>query len=100
MSTTTTTTRISRKWLERKSKHELAGIIMNNLDKIDLFADSGSMEWNYKQALSDIEAMKTDMAAARKHCERAQKMTEVPAAEYVPALCDAWDEIQKAIGLL
>jgi hypothetical protein len=32
------TTRVSHKWLERKTKHELASIIMNNIDRIDLFA--------------------------------------------------------------
>lgn len=35
-----TTTRISREWLERKPKHELASVIMANLDRIDLFAQS------------------------------------------------------------
>ena len=39
MSTFEVTTRISHKWLERKSKRELASIIMANLDRIDLFAD-------------------------------------------------------------
>lgn len=39
MSIIETTTRISRKWLERKPKHELASIIMANIDKIDLFAE-------------------------------------------------------------
>lgn len=38
MSIIQTTTRISREWLERKPKQELASIIMANLDKIDLFA--------------------------------------------------------------
>src|SRR5512146_1493305 len=38
MSITETTTRISHQWLERKSKAELAAIIMANLDQIDLFA--------------------------------------------------------------
>ena len=39
MSIMEVTTKISRKWLERKSKCELASIIMNNLDKINLFAE-------------------------------------------------------------
>lgn len=39
MSIIEVTTRISHKWLERKHKHELASIIMANLDRINLFAD-------------------------------------------------------------
>lgn len=39
MSVLITTTRISHQWLERKPKHELASIILANIDKIDLFAD-------------------------------------------------------------
>lgn len=42
MSVFVSTTRISRKWLERKPKHELASIIMANIDKIDLFADENT----------------------------------------------------------
>lgn len=40
----TVTTRISRKWLERKSKAELASIILANIDKIDLFADESTLK--------------------------------------------------------
>ncbi len=36
---TTIETRIDRKWLERKPKHELASIILANIYKIDLFAE-------------------------------------------------------------
>ena len=39
MSTMNITTRISHRWLERKTKHELASIIMNNIDRISLFAE-------------------------------------------------------------
>ena len=65
MGITTTTTRISSKWLERKSKHELAGIIMNNLDKIDLFADElQPTQWAYDRACEAIE----------KHRKRAEQL--------------------------
>lgn len=38
------TSRISQRWLERKTKADLARIIMANLDKIDLFADESKQE--------------------------------------------------------
>lgn len=43
MSVYTVTTRISRKWLERKTKSELASIILNNIDRIDLFAEKSEL---------------------------------------------------------
>jgi hypothetical protein len=36
--------RIDRKWLERKTKRELSSIILNNLDRIDLFAEESQVE--------------------------------------------------------
>ena len=53
-----------------------------------------------EKLIAEVESLKNDSLTARKHCESAQRMTEVPAAEHVPALCDAWDEIQKAIEVL
>jgi hypothetical protein len=39
MSILSITTTISHKWLERKSKRELASIIMANIDRVSLFAE-------------------------------------------------------------
>jgi hypothetical protein len=40
LSITVTTTRVTRQWLMRKSKDELASIILANLDRIDLFGQA------------------------------------------------------------
>jgi hypothetical protein len=46
------TTRISHKWLERKHKHELASIIMSNLDRINLFADYSGVKSGHEKPLT------------------------------------------------
>lgn len=51
MSIYTVTTRISRRWLERKTKSELASIIMANIDSIELFKDEC---WQSKEAVSEL----------------------------------------------
>jgi hypothetical protein len=54
MSIVEVTTRISKRWLMRKSKDELASIIMANIDHIDLFSEE------YGQMLSILEARGRD----------------------------------------
>lgn len=64
MSVTTTTTRITGKHLQSKySKAELASIIWNNLDKIDLFKEAVPTEWAYEQACRAIEKHRQDATA-------------------------------------
>lgn len=46
MSILEVTSRITPKWLERKSKAELVSIIWKNLDRIDLFATASPLEWH------------------------------------------------------
>jgi len=52
MSTMEITTRINRKWLERKPKHELASIIMSNLGRINLFAEHGEVQSGHDRPLA------------------------------------------------
>jgi len=44
-----------------------------------------------------INDLRSEIERLLKCMERAQKMLEVPAAEYVPAITDAWDELQRGI---
>lgn len=46
----------------------------------------------------DLERdLRTEIKTLRTSMERAQKMLEVPAAEYVPAICDAWEELHRGL---
>ena len=60
MSITETTTRISRKWLERKTKYELAGIIIGNLDHIEIFADGNRYESEVTRLTAELAARTTE----------------------------------------
>lgn len=57
MSILTVTTRAD-KWLEKRSKHELVQIILNNWDKIDIFAPTGPRDpmVPHSVMMSQIEA--------------------------------------------
>lgn len=66
-----------------------------------------SAEYAEKKIIDKIAELKIDLRAAYSSArevevilERAKKATEVPAAEHVPALSDAWDLIDKAIRRL
>ena len=65
MSVFEVTTRISHKWLERKSKHELVSIILANIDQINLFANA-RIDFPGETVLSEAA---TEMYAALKAYE-------------------------------
>ena len=46
---------------------------------------------------SETDDLRNEIKELRACMLRAQKLMEVPAAEYVPALNDAWNELQKGL---
>ena len=44
------------------------------------------------------ESLRDEVNCLRRHMAIAQKMLEVPAAEYVPAINDAWEELERGLA--
>ena len=83
MSITATTTRISHRWLKRKTKRELASIIMANIYHIAIFAGQnhaecerlrGELQAVYRQLI----AAEADIHWLETHICRRPSGTEVP----------------------
>ena len=101
------TTRIRPKWLERKTKHELASIIFANIDRVDLFANAAYLECDESVlsaaaaemyvALKAYEALENQ----RNRCEECEDQEErAPEAcgECFPYADDARSKIRKVIA--
>ncbi len=92
MSIIETTTRISRKWLERKTKYELADIIIGNLDRIEIFADGCKYESELARLTTELAARTAERDAARQtildHENRESSVCpeDVGFVEYIRAL--------------
>lgn len=51
----------------------------------------------YGEALETVKELKGEVARLEAALRKVQQMSEVPAAEYVPALCDIWEGCSKAL---
>ena len=107
MSVFEVTTRISPKWLERKTKHELASIIFANIDRIDLFASASNSECDQSvlsaaapqmyEALKAYEALE-DQRMYCEECEDQLERAPETCGECFPFAYDARCKIRAVIA--